>query len=364
MKCNWKPQLLLHFHHYLRAADWAKLEDPNISHHGKCQVLYNLMNDLSLWQLEENTVRYAVAFLVEVSGKDMPPPSQAYGLVQDFKKGWDAARRQRVGTYVAKYPTDPKDLPADVYSRAYSEGLPAPKDFPTLGHTAKSIPLRNTHVGVRKESQSSCLTPSTPSVADAVTWSQLSQFFMSGFGNNSSSSASGSGGLNLLFPAAPAQQRPVLALPSLCPPALPMMSPLALPEPPAAAELPATYTAEPPFKQPFQSEGEASVKPARISSEAYEQAMLEALNGKKRKSSGSAATAFKRPAMAEPTACSSGYVVTWDPAALDKKVANFTSKHYHGAAKHAARMGFSEEEQKEAAQNAYKAAKELWDSKQ
>ena len=98
--------------------------------------------------------------------------------------------------------------------------------------------------------------------------------------------------------------------------------------------------------------------------------MVDALqNAKKRKSSTTKEMPLKKPAAAKkkPAAAPSAftsYIVTWDPSDLTKNIHSFTSKHYHGAVKAAAKEGLSKDEQKLAGQAAYKAAKTMWDAKQ
>ena len=152
-----------------------------------------------------------------------------------------------------------------------------------------------------------------------------------------------------------------LALPA------PTFSPMELPEHTVRTQLPKPE-ANLPKSVDFGLQKPAALNDAseanRISSEEYEQAMLEGLKLKKRKSKDAKPEApMKRPAAAA-SSFTSTHVVQWDASDLSKNLHSFTSKHYHLASKAAASKGLSIDEQKSAGQMAYKAAKDLWLSKQ
>jgi hypothetical protein len=389
----WRAQLLTTFENFLREADWLVLEDRNSSHQVRTQRLWELMAALGLWQLEELTVRSAVGLLLSFNYSEPPSASIAYSHVQDFKKGWEAFRPQRAGTFIAKSPVDAEQLPQDLYQKAYNENPPAPRVLPQLGSFTRQVPLRSSSKSLRAEPKLASAIQHPP---DAVTWGQLNQMF-----NGGQMFPNAAQGINLIYNQGQSSRSNALPLPlaglmglqfssasatALPLPALPAPARSPTPSPTEAEDLPEPVVPKP--KQSLPASVGAAVlaespiaetatgADGRITSEQYEAVMMEALeNAKKRKSAKEKGTSKKKPAAAskkqaavskKPAAApsSTSYAVSWDPSDLNKNVHRFTSKHYHAAVKAAAKDGLSKDEQKLAGQEAYKAAKCIWDAKQ
>lgn len=143
-----KPQWILDLNNYCTANEWASLTNQEQSYQSKVQVLVDRLVSLQVQSMHEQSVKYAVALLLTThfSSSAWPSASSIHTMVVDFKRTFQSA--QKIGTSrLMKYPTNPSDLPADMYARAYPDEAspPVARHIERMRLVAEQhIPLRST----------------------------------------------------------------------------------------------------------------------------------------------------------------------------------------------------------------------------
>jgi hypothetical protein len=314
-------------------------------------------------------------------------------MVVEFKRIFDAGKQTTTCPYVEVFPESPSLLPQDVYNHCSKESGPVEKEIPCMPTVLQHVPLRKSSALLKQPAEAT-----TPNVSSAssnhVTWDQIAMLINSApnvrilqksAANEAEISDLGLGVRKALGSGFPPAIPPLAVAASHSsaeektptrPPAISMgdASPLTAPklfEPtlridaPAVPEEPAPKTT-------------STAEPKATSTEEYEQAALRALLEKKEKAKAAIAAkaATKKAAQAKAKqgadsmvkkgSCKqkgqklSAYIVRWDPH-YGQSRKHWVSAHYHNAKTQAEKAGLSADNVKAAAQEAYKAAADLWD---
>jgi hypothetical protein len=223
---------------FLTNADWVKLKDPRVSMLTKLTTVADRLTNAGLIHPSEATTKAVVATVCCVHCPDADG-KLLYSTVTEFKSVLAATRKDAHTITVTNFPDNPRDLPSDVFSRAYPDDSDPPITEMLHGYASilGRVPLRFTnkavcgsrlvlphgsHVGLQLASQPQPPVPSMPSATDMIgfllkqlTMPKAMQDPCITYFKGSSSSSSGDAPCPL---ASPSTESPVRPLPTTCSP--------------------------------------------------------------------------------------------------------------------------------------------------
>ena len=140
---------------YFTEAEWTVLRDGAASIPTKLQTVLSRLQKVGLRYPSEQTTRFAVAIVLLASGQgsQWPRASAVFGMVQDFKSLANSTRPLWTGPHIVDYGSDPKDLPPKIYQQAYGDGSGLVRaELENLTYTAEQcVPLRPTSILLKRE---------------------------------------------------------------------------------------------------------------------------------------------------------------------------------------------------------------------
>jgi hypothetical protein len=152
-----KKQLFTWFLTHLTANDWLQLDDVSLSLAAKKIVLIMRMRALGLRDIEEQTVKWAVAILINcfmvANGGNWPSYHYIYQQVQEFKATWTTTARPSSQPWMATYPQDPNSLPPAMFLACYGEEAPIYRDMPMLHTILLNMVMRSSSKFLRQEKE-------------------------------------------------------------------------------------------------------------------------------------------------------------------------------------------------------------------
>jgi len=147
-----RPQRLEHVLHYLSADDWARIEMPTATATSMMQVIAQRFIKLGIRSLHEQTVRWAIAVVVQTmqaKSSNWPHPQLMYQWVVQFKRDFEILKVPYAFEKVTTSPADPQSLPQAVYDGAYStDDPPIVKPSDRFMEIGPLIPLRSNSIAL------------------------------------------------------------------------------------------------------------------------------------------------------------------------------------------------------------------------
>ena len=167
---------------YFTPSDWQILQNPNMAATKKIAVCCERLMMTGIRNPSESCVRHVVA-VIALSHCPDALPNALHSMVLDVKASFAAKKsiKKTSQVHLAKYPTDPRELPSELYTPAYTDEAPIKQAL--VGYTAmvSKVPMRatNKHLPGALPAASSTQDTSTLNVI-----AQLLQQLMAQSGNN------------------------------------------------------------------------------------------------------------------------------------------------------------------------------------
>ena len=135
LKCWWN---------FFTAEELDFLRDTKKSWDRKMTMLVDKGMSVGCTAPEEQTYKWAMAFLLLMHYSEMPPPQQIYTKVQSMKASFVAEQTSFMHDHIAIFPENPNDLPPSIFGSAYPDMSKPPVLLTMNGINtmADMVPLR------------------------------------------------------------------------------------------------------------------------------------------------------------------------------------------------------------------------------
>ena len=127
---------------YYTEEDWDVFRDPRKQWNVKLTRGVERQMLVGCRHPDEHSLQRLLAMLLATHYDELPPARHIYDKLQELKACVAIERKPFPHECIMKFPESPKDLPDEIYSFAYSGGVPVHVELPGINMVINKIPLR------------------------------------------------------------------------------------------------------------------------------------------------------------------------------------------------------------------------------
>ena len=188
VKVNQRPQIITSVCNYLTPNDWTAISDPQAGPSKIMAVIASMWQRLGIRSLHEQTVKWSIVIVLHqmklVTGQ-WPSYQTIFSWVTTFKREYAMRRTPWTWQVINKYPSDPSELPKDIFREAYDTGdFPIHMQIDNFSGLGAYIPLRSNSALPTGVSQSAAPSAGGRNPTAPLTWADLHAFMQRGRRNS------------------------------------------------------------------------------------------------------------------------------------------------------------------------------------